>query len=162
MRLHGVNEQEREMGLPAEAQAKAVGQVKFINVHDDPIFRTLKRNERLVYETLRKSPAPLKAYDLLEQLQEDGLRAPMTIYRALEALISKGFVKKIASLNAFAIITPARESGVRAFVICRDCMRAKEVVLDEKRVADLFTPLEVAADNLTIEVVGECHQVCRE
>ncbi|WP_425409362.1 hypothetical protein [Hyphococcus sp.] len=86
----------------------------------------------------------------------------MTIYRALEALITKGYVKKIASLNAFAAISPGCESGARAFLICRNCMRAKEVMLDEARIADLFSPLEVTADNLTIEVFGECHQVCGE
>ena len=146
------------MGIPVNAPAKA-GPIERISSHSDP-DQPLKRNEQLVLDALRKSDIPLKAYDLLDELQDHGLRAPMTIYRALEALMAKGWVRKIASLNAFIAVRPDREPCVSAFVICRDCTRVKEVRLDEEQVTKLFAPLEVSANNVRLEALGECHEAC--
>ena len=148
------------MGIQNNASAKTVGGAECIATPNGPVIQRLRRNEQLVYDALHQSETPLKAYDLLEDLQDHGLRAPMTIYRALDALIAKGHVKKIASLNAFVTVRPSRKAQARAFLICRDCMQAREITLDEKQVANLFAPLSVAADDVRIEAFGDCDQVC--
>ncbi len=148
------------MGIQLDAPAKAEGCVERITSHDEPLAGRLKRNEQLVYDALCQSPTPLKAYDLLETLQDHGLRAPMTIYRALEALIAKDCVKKIESLNAFVAVRPSRPAQARAFLICKECMQAREITLDARQVADLFSPIRVSADEVRIEAFGDCHDVC--
>ncbi|WP_411818917.1 hypothetical protein ABFZ85_07555 [Hyphococcus formosus] len=150
------------MGVRVEAPVKAAGQSSHVSIYDEFIHETLKPNEFLVYEALQKSKSPLKAYDILEELHEKGLRAPMTIYRALDALIGKGCVKKIASLNAYIAITPELASEARAFLICRKCAQVKEVILDGEKLTALFSPMTVDGDNLTVEVFAECFQVCRD
>ncbi|MEX6634282.1 transcriptional repressor [Hyphococcus lacteus] len=150
------------MGVRVEAPAAAAGQTSHVSSYDDFIGGTLKPNEHFVYDALRRSDTPLKAYELLEELHDKGLRAPMTIYRALAVLIDKGCVKKISSLNAYVAIAPERASEARAFLICQKCKHVKEVILDAARLSELFSPLEITSDNLTIEVYAECHQVCRD
>lgn len=62
---------------------------------------TLTRNQELVLARLRGRPAAQSAYELLDGLREEGLRAPTQIYRALEALILRGMVHRVESLNAY-------------------------------------------------------------
>lgn len=148
------------MGIPLEAPVKSVGRQKVAHLRDNQPSQPLKRNERLVYEALRRSEAPLKAYDILEDLQDQGLKAPMTIYRALEALIARSYVKKIESLNAFVAVDydPTRQAS--AFLICRKCAKAREIKLNEREVAALFAPTGVSLSDVRIEAFGECAQVC--
>lgn len=148
------------MGIQVNAPAQAAGGVERITAPEESAVQTLKRNEQLVYDVLCRSEAALKAYDLLEKLQDQGLRAPMTIYRALEALIAYGYVKKIVSLNAYIAIRPGRPAQARAFLICKACMQAKEILLDKRQVAALFSPLPVSASDVCIEAFGECDEVC--
>lgn len=146
------------MGIQIDAPAKTGRYVEPSSLQSER--PALKRNEHLVYDALCRSRGPLKAYELLDDLQDYGLRAPMTIYRALESLIAKDCVKKIESLNAFIAVGFEKTPRARAFLICRDCMRAKEIALDEKQVAALFSPIEVSAADIRIEAFGDCHQVC--
>ena len=46
----------------------------------------LTKNQSLVFDKLSAAPGPLSAYDLLDQLRDQGLKAPLQIYRALEKL----------------------------------------------------------------------------
>ena len=148
------------MGIKVDAPAKAADDVERVTALDESLVQTLKRNEQLVYDVLCRSETALKAYDLLEKLQDQGLRAPMTIYRALEALIAYGYVKKIVSLNAYIAIRPGRPAQARAFLICKDCMQAKEILLDKRQVAALFAPAPVSTSDVCIEAFGDCRQVC--
>lgn len=148
------------MGFQIDAPAKAGRYVEPSSSYSERQAPTLRRNEQLVYDALCRSRGPLKAYELLDDLQDHGLRAPMTIYRALEALIAKDCVKKIESLNAFIAIGFDEKPRAHAFLICRECMRAKEIMLDEDQVAALFSPMQVSAGDVRIEAFGDCNQVC--
>ncbi len=150
------------MGIQMDAAATAAGVTECGEKNDQPSTELLKPNERLVYEALVKADAPLKAYDLLEGLHDEGLRAPMTIYRALDSLTAKGCVKKIFSINAFVAIRSPSQSPARAFLICRECLQSKEIQLDEKQFARLFSPLLALADDIRIEAFGACHENCRD
>jgi Fur family zinc uptake transcriptional regulator len=41
------------------------------------------RNEALVYEFLESHGKPASAYGILDALRQDGLKAPLQVYRAL-------------------------------------------------------------------------------
>jgi Fur family zinc uptake transcriptional regulator len=86
------------------------------------------RNRQLVLDALEQAQKPMGAYELLELLREEGLRAPLQVYRALEQLIEDGAVHKIESLSAFALCTHAQcSSDAHAvFAICTKCGQANE------------------------------------
>ena len=149
------------MGIQVKPRLGAANDSAHITTRADQKLNDLKHNERLVYDALCESKSPQKAYDLLDRLQEHGLRAPMTIYRALDALIAKGHVRKIESLNAFIAIREGTTTQAWAFLICKECRQAKEITLDEQQVANLFSPLQVSMEDIHIEVFSECHHVCR-
>ena len=151
------------MGIQVDTRHEAEGQIKRLNTPlKQPGRIRLRRNEQLVYDALCVSAAPKKAYDLLDILQDQGLRAPMTIYRALEALIAKDYVKKIESLNAFVAVDIERTKEARAFLICRDCNKTKEIRLQEKQVTELFSPMKVSLSDVRIEAFSNCHHMCEE
>ena len=65
----------------------------------------LTRNEKLVLDALRGDHAPMTAYQLLDRLRPEGLKAPLQIYRALRALGDRHLVHKLDSQNAFMACT---------------------------------------------------------
>lgn len=87
----------------------------------------LTRNQALVLDTLSRAPTPLSAYEILDSLRDDGIRAPTQVYRALDTLRARGKVHKLESLNAF-VVCSARHEGVSSvlFTICADCGRVGE------------------------------------
>lgn len=123
---------------------------------DDEVDKPLSRNENVVYAALRNAHAPLKAYALLEILYDEGLRAPMTIYRALEGLIERGLARKIASLNAFMAVDRPDAQSVGAFITCRRCGRTRQIAVSEHLVSGLFAPASMAIANVFIEAYGDC------
>ncbi len=81
---------------------------------------------RKVLEVLAASHKPLGAYDIMNFV--GGARpAPITIYRALDFLISHGLVHRIASRNAFLACVNNHSTGALvAFLICESCGAAGE------------------------------------
>ncbi|MGB2321810.1 MAG: Fur family transcriptional regulator, partial [Candidatus Puniceispirillaceae bacterium] len=61
----------------------------------------LTRNQTLVLEALASAGQPLGAYSLLDLLRDQGFKAPLQVYRALDQLISEGLVHRLESLNAW-------------------------------------------------------------
>ncbi|MEM8772848.1 MAG: transcriptional repressor [Pseudomonadota bacterium] len=150
------------MGVQVSAPLEAAARIKSPHTQNDNKQEPLRPNEQLVYEALCQSETPLKAYDLLDDLHDQGLRAPMTIYRALEALKGKGYAKKIESMNAFVATKPDRKTQARAYLICKDCQQVREILLEDAQVETLFSPATVAVEDVRIEAYGECHDVCRD
>ena len=46
--------------------------------------QALTKNQSLVLKALRKAKQPVGAYEILDQLREHGLKAPLQIYRTLD------------------------------------------------------------------------------
>ncbi|WP_022709615.1 Fur family transcriptional regulator [Pseudochrobactrum sp. AO18b] len=92
----------------------------------------LTRNQNLVLEALAKAEFPLSAYTILDQLREEGFRAPLQVYRALDKLLEYGLIHRLESLNAFiACAHPHHHEhghlhGIAAFAICDKCGLASE------------------------------------
>jgi len=91
--------------------------------------RKAGRNQALVLDALRRAGKPMRAYDLLRALREQGIHSPPQIYRALDRLIEEGTVHRLESLNAFAACDchDGRGHGHAAFAICTRCGRTNEV-----------------------------------
>jgi len=105
---------------------------------------------------------PIKAYDLLDQVRAGdgpGAAAPPTVYRALDFLISNGFIHKLESINSFtACHHPGAARHSSPFLICNGCHSAVEMedggivaLLEAHARALNFTPFAQ-----TLEVYGLC------
>jgi len=120
----------------------------------------LTKNQSLVMEELYQAPGPLSAYAILDQLRDDGLRAPLQVYRALEKLIEFGMVHRLESLNAFvACRHPDCDAQTTiAFTICEPCGQVTEVADDKLRsqLKSLATQNDFALEKSTVELRGIC------
>jgi len=134
--------------------------------HDHVWADDLTRNQELVLGTLAHSDAPLSAYDILDRLRGDGLRAPLQIYRALEKLTERGLAHRLESLNAFVCCADehCHDSGRSiGFAICERCGRVEEfaepgieAALDKWSAGTGFVPAHT-----TIELRGVCGDCAR-
>ncbi len=89
----------------------------------------LTKNQTLVFGALSEADRPLSAYKILDRLRDDGFRAPLQVYRALDKLVEFGLVHRLESLNAFvACRHPACDSHETiAFTICDRCNQVEEI-----------------------------------
>jgi Fur family zinc uptake transcriptional regulator len=121
---------------------------------------------RDVLEVLYGTHQPLGAYDIGDRLAAEGRRrlAPITVYRALEFLITEGLAHRLASRNAF-IACPHQHAphDLVAFLICERCGGVDE--LSSRPVVDALSGLlrkEKFEPHLQVlEISGHCAH-CRE
>ena len=121
----------------------------------------LTRNQDLVLRTLNGADGPLSAYDILDRLRGEGLRAPLQVYRALDKLVAEGLAHRLESLNAFVCCANVGHHdgpGTTAFAICSDCGRVDEFADDiiDKRLALWARANGFSAGQTTIELRGRC------
>lgn len=82
---------------------------------------------RKALEAMTQAGKPVKAYDLLPALGEDGAPAkPATAYRALEFLEELGLVHRVAGINAFVICDRGGGPHVTCLYVCERCGAAEE------------------------------------
>jgi Fur family zinc uptake transcriptional regulator len=120
---------------------------------------------RRVFEEIAASHEALGAYEVLDRLAAKGPRlAPISVYRAIEALLAAGAVHRLESRNAFfachAAHAPDRDQLI---LVCEHCGRVAEIADESVFVAIAgaverasFTPRRTVA-----EVSGECSD-CRD
>jgi len=130
-----------EQGAPARAQPKG-----------------LSKNEILVWETLAAGDDPLKAYEILDQLKDRGVRAPMTVYRALDGLEGKGHIHKIDGMNAFVLCNHEGPHLVQTFLVCEKCSNVKELemVAVEAGILDAVRKSSFEMNTARLEIKGDC------
>lgn len=126
--------------------------------HDMPT--DLTRNQELVLTTLTASTGPLSAYDILDKLRADGLRAPLQVYRALEKLVDRGLAHRLESLNAFVACADAHchRKGLIAFAICEGCGKVDEFAdaVIEERLGNWAKQEGFKVERTTMEIRGRC------
>jgi Fur family transcriptional regulator, zinc uptake regulator len=122
--------------------------------------RPLTRNQALVLEALTAAAMPLSAYTILDRLRDQGLRAPLQIYRALDRLIAAGLIHRLDSVNAFVACAhgEAHRHEAAAFAICEACGRVSEFT--DAKIAARLEAWAGAAGFVprltTIELRGRC------
>lgn len=118
----------------------------------------LTKNEMLVWDALAGGEEPLKAYEILDQLKEKGVRAPMTVYRALEGLEAKGFIHKLEGLNSFVVCNHEGPHEVEVFLVCEKCASAEEIEIDgvEACVTPVLKRAGFSMKTARLEIRGHC------
>ena len=113
-----------------------------------------------VLELVWQSHAPVKAYDILEELRGDKYSsAPPTVYRALEFLQENGLVHKIESLNAYYGCSAEEAQHSPQFLICEDCGDVAEVSQQqslEEKISELAKQAGFKIKDQVIEIKGVC------
>ncbi|HEY7458189.1 MAG TPA: Fur family transcriptional regulator [Xanthobacteraceae bacterium] len=94
--------------------------------------RRLTPLRRRVLEALAESHSPIGAYDIVERLKQSREAAPaMSVYRALDFLVSEGLAHRIESRNAFLACNRGHDSDeVVVFLLCERCGTVAEVKSD--------------------------------
>lgn len=138
----------------ADAIARAEGVFETSGLRLTPL-------RRRVLEEVAASHTAIGAYEVLERLaRKDGRRlAPISVYRAMEALVAAGLVHRLESRNAF-FACHARDTGHRRHVVlaCEQCGSVVEVAG-----SSVFEGIAVAAKasgftphRAMVEVLGDC------
>lgn len=119
----------------------------------------LSKNEKLVWEVLSASLDPLKAYEILDHLKERGVRAPMTVYRALSGLQAKGHIHKIDGMNAFVLCNHEGPHMVETFLVCETCdaVTELEVVAVEADILPAVRAANFDMHTARLEIKGSCN-----
>lgn len=120
----------------------------------------LTKLRRRVLELVWAGHKPVKAYEILAQLQRERHgAAPPTVYRALEFLQNEGLVHRIESLNAFVGCGEPARSHSGQFLICRDCGMVGE--MDDEELSTVIVSkarrIGFQVDHEMIEIRGLCN-----
>ena len=112
-----------------------------------------------VLELLLQANRAMGAYQILDQLREDGFKhQPPVAYRALDFLVARGFAHKIEKLNAFIACAHLGLHHSPAFLICRRCASVAETRVDETRgpLSDVANSAGFVIEKAVIEAEGIC------
>jgi len=124
----------------------------------------LTKNQALVFGSLSEAGSPLTAYAILDLLRENGFRAPLQVYRALDKLVEYGMVHRLESLNAFVACShkDCGEHGTAAFAICENCGEVSEFTPEEaiRQLKNWTGKHGFQLSRMTIELRGKC-KTCR-
>ncbi len=84
---------------------------------------------RQVLELVWAAHKPRGAYAILEDMDRagGGRTAPLTVYRALDFLVSQGLVHRIESLNAYVGCAEPGVSHAGQFLVCTACDEVVEM-----------------------------------
>lgn len=109
-----------------------------------------------VLELVWQEHKPVGAYELLERLREDGVKAaPPTVYRALEFLLAHGLIHRIESLNAYTGCTAPGTPHHGQFLVCSECQHVAE--LDEPAIDH---QLDESARRHGFEIKHQTVEIC--
>lgn len=119
----------------------------------------LTPTRRRVLEIVWRGHDPVKAYDILDELNHAGRRAtPPTVYRALDFLMDASLIHRIDSLNAFVGCPLAGGEHTAQLLVCSRCGTVKEIddpairgILDQGATRHGFV-----LEPQTVEVRGLC------
>ncbi len=113
-----------------------------------------------VLTLLLESGGPAKAYDLLEQLGDDGAAKPPSVYRSLDFLLDMGLAHKIESLNAFVACGHWKHGHAAVFLICDKCGTAGELHAHDsvKKLSQEVESVKFQMRSAVIEIRGLCRK----
>lgn len=129
----------------------------------------LSANSKKILNLLKKTSKPMSAYDMLHKLRSTTIKAPPTVYRALENLLTLGLIHRIHSLNAYMLCHEHKEghagckesdhvSHGAQFAVCRSCGTVEEIHDHriENYIKNIGKMLKFRIENETLELSGTC------
>ncbi len=125
--------------------------------------KRLTGQRRAILEIIGSSHKATGAYDVLEMMSKQGHRtAPITVYRALDFLMSAGLVHRISSLNAFIACHHDHGSDPVQLLICKICGAVGE--LEEPAITRAIHKAAgragFAIEEPVVEITGTCAHCC--
>lgn len=120
--------------------------------------KSLTAIRKHVLNVLLDAQRPLTAYEVLASLEGVGSVSPPTAYRALDFLVSLGFVSRVESLNAYLALDLGPSDVPLAFFVCEKCGQAKEISANDA-VISLISAADEQGFGVThaaLEVRGDC------
>lgn len=120
---------------------------------------------RHVLEEVASSHKAIGAYEILERLARRGQRrlAPISVYRALDALVAVGLVHRLESRNAFFACHSTHAGHRRQIVLaCGTCGTVAELAAPDAfdGIARACEGASFRLDHALVEVIGAC-EPCR-
>lgn len=121
----------------------------------------LTKNQTLVLDKLCAANGPMSAYDLLDELRDEGLKAPLQIYRALEKLQQVDLVHRLESMNSFVACAQPhchQSMEIVAFAICEDCGTVAEFGNEsvQSTLRDWTNSQGFVPSKTNLEIRGKC------
>ncbi len=119
--------------------------------------RAAPEQDAMVAQALKRAGRALSAYELIDQLRDQAVLAPQTIYRSLARLIARGDAHRLESLNAF-IACAHDHHGIAVFAICEGCGSVQEFEEPAAvtRLQGWAGQSGFAVDQMTLELRGRC------
>ncbi|MGI9383544.1 MAG: Fur family transcriptional regulator [Methyloligellaceae bacterium] len=114
----------------------------------------LTKNQRAVFSALLDAEKPLGAYEILDEVRDQGFRAPLQVYRALQKLMELRLVHRIESRNAFVACDHEPHTEAVCFLICDRCEKAIELPIH-----DLEDGLQARARGAGFTISGVCVEI---
>jgi Fur family zinc uptake transcriptional regulator len=135
----------------------ALEQAQLVCDENDSRFTTLRKR---VLELVWARHEPIKAYDLLSELQkEDKAAKPSTIYRTLNFLLGLGLVHKIHRQNAYVGCVDPKEARPSFFLVCNNCHKVTEKHDEEyfKLIKNISKKYQFKLRDTSFEIEGLCN-----
>lgn len=122
----------------------------------------LTRNQTLVLNILKNEQGPLSAYVILDRLRDEGFRAPLQVYRALEGLLQLKCIHRLESANAFmACLHPENcQYELTIFIICENCGKVNEI--QNKALVSSLKRMVQAVDFQERRSILEVRGICKK
>lgn len=125
-----------------------------------PSETRLTKNQSIVLAALKDRDTPMTAYEILalDKVRDAGLKAPLTIYRALDKLIEAGLVHRLETINAFVACERCPHPGPAGFAICEKCRKTVELMLTdcETHLTENARRAGFRVDAMNVEMRGRC------
>lgn len=120
---------------------------------------------RQVLESLWQSHQARGAYDILGEINKEAERklAPLSVYRALEFLVSEGLAHRIESLNAFVGCPHPEQNHALQFLVCKNCRNVTELedAAIGQALANAANQQGFTNPHTVVEVIGLCQSCSR-
>ena len=114
---------------------------------------------RKILEMIWNNHGPVKAYDLIANLNDDHSPAkPPTVYRTLEFLLENGLIHKLNSLNAYVGCAHPLRHDECYFLICTSCQTVMECCNHTlaEAISDTMHENAFNPKHVTLEIEGKC------
>jgi Fur family zinc uptake transcriptional regulator len=123
----------------------------------DAAARKASHAER-VLALLKACGTPRTAYQILDDLRDDGINAPTTVYRALDRLVATKAVHRIETTNAYVACRRESCRGPSVLAVCDGCGAVTEQSSEEMGfdLGALLRRADFDPATATIEIRGRC------
>lgn len=119
----------------------------------------LTKLRKSILRLIWNSHAPIKAYDILDELKKDQHQAqPITVYRILDFFLENKLIHKLEVTNSYLGCSHPGEDHNCYFLVCKKCKMVEEACDEDilNSLNTLSSKKEFIKDKVTLEIYGTC------